>query len=124
MKNIIVATLIIMILFSTWFLSSCGTKTGVFGQPVTEAITTRIGDILAHPAQFTAKAVKIEGKITEECPAGGWFMLKDESGIIYVDLHASYFAIPQAVGSRAVAQGIVKKEGTQVSITGKGVQIK
>ena len=114
---------LIFIVFSA-FLFGCGTKSGLYGQAITQTNTTRIGDILAHPDQFKAKTVKIQGQIREECPAGGWFMLKDDSGVIYVNLHPSNFAIPQASGHQAVAEGLVHKQGTQVSLIGKGVQIK
>jgi uncharacterized protein YdeI (BOF family) len=99
-------------------------KISTFGQPISESMVTAIPNILAHPEQFQGKIVRIEGVITEECPAGGWFILKDQSGIIYVNLHPSEFAIPQVVGRHVVTQGLVRKEGTQVEIIGKGVQIK
>lgn len=120
MKTITIAV------FITLFLSGCGTKAqaGLYGQTITETKTIRVGDILAHPEQFAAKTVRLEGKIIEECPAGGWFILKDKTGIIYVDLHPSYFAIPQAIGRQAVAQGTVKKEGYRIEVIGKGVQLK
>lgn len=124
MRIIMAVTLIVVISLSAWFLSGCGSKGGLFGQPITESNVTRIGDILAHPEQFDKKTVLIEGKIVEECPAGGWFMLKDEAGIIYVDLHPSYFAIPQAVGHHTMAQGVVREEDSRVSVIGKGVQLK
>lgn len=122
MKTIVIAVFITLV-FSLLLLG-CGTKVGLYGQEITETNTTQIGDILARPDQFAGKIVKLEGKITEECPAGGWFMLKDKTGIIYVNLHPSYFAIPQAVGQKVVAQGIVKKEGSRIEIIGKGVQLK
>lgn len=124
MKVIIAVVLIVVISLPAWFLSGCGSKDGLFGQPITETSVTPIGDILAHPEQFDKKMLLIEGKIVEECPTGGWFMLKDETGIIYVNLHPSYFAIPQAVGHNVIAQGIVIKDGSQVSVIGKGVQLK
>lgn len=105
-------------------LTGCTAKKGSYGQPLSETKVTSIGDILANPQEFDAKTVRVEGKIIEECPAGGWFMLKDASGIIYVDLHPSYFAIPQVVGSNVAAEGTVKRDGPRVVVIGKGVQIK
>ena len=123
MKTIIAVALIAVVFSAFLFLFGCGSKPGLYGQAITETNTTRIGDILAHPEQFKGKTVKIQGKIREECPAGGWFMLKDETGTVYVNLHPSDFAIPQASGHQAVAEGTVNKEGTQVSVIGKGAQI-
>jgi hypothetical protein len=51
-------------------------------------------------------------------------MLRDDTGAIFVNLHPSEFAIPQASGSKATAEGEVITEGPQPSIIGKGVEIK
>jgi len=95
-----------------------------FGSPITETALTPIGTILANPEQFSGKTVKIEGKIMNECPAGGWFHLNDATGTIYVNLHPSEVAIPQVMGHKVIAQGRVRKEETQVEVIGEGVQIK
>lgn len=124
MKTIVAMALLIILSVAGLALVGCGAKTGVFGQPVSGTTITPIGDILARPEQFDKKTVLIEGRIIEECPAGGWFMLKDATGIIYVDIHPSYFAIPQAVGAEATAEGVVKKEGPRALVIGKGVRIK
>ncbi len=124
MRIIATVLFVITVLLSLWFLPGCGPKEGVYGQPITETNVVGIGDILKNPEQFDKKTVLIEGKIVEECPTGGWFMLQDENGVLYVDLHASYFAIPQAVGHKAAAQGVIGKDGPRVFMTGKGVQIK
>jgi len=124
MKNIVIVALIVMIFTSALFLQGCSSKTASYGKPITKSETTGIGDILARPAQFDGKTVKVEGKIVEECPSGGWVTLEDGAATIYVDLHPSYFAIPQAQGRRAIAQGTVKKTGPQVSMVGEGVELK
>ncbi len=115
--------LVALTVFLAGYLFGCGPKEQIVGQPISETTITPIKNILLHPENFAAKAVRIEGKITDECPAGGWFMLKDQTGIVYVDLHASQLAIPQAVGHKAIVQGLVRREGPQVEIVGKGVQI-
>jgi len=124
MKRIIFALLIITAVGALFFAYGCAKQNGSFGQPITEAQFTPIGDILAKPEQFAGKTVKVGGKITDECPSGGWFFLQDQNGLIYVNLHPSYFAIPQARGQQAVVQGSVRKEGTQIEITGEGVELK
>lgn len=94
-----------------------------FGAAITETNTTPIKALLAKPEQFANQTVRIEGKITDECPAGGWFFLQDDTGTIYVNLHPAYFAIPQAIGRKAAAQGRVRVEGTQIEVIGKGVKL-
>jgi uncharacterized protein YdeI (BOF family) len=101
-----------------------GQQGKTFGSSITETALTPIGTILASPEQFAGKTVKIEGKIMNECPTGGWFHLSDATGTIYVNLHPSEVAIPQIMNHKVVAQGRVRKEGTQVEIIGEGVQIK
>lgn len=121
--KVYIAFFMVLFLISA-ILIGCTAKKGVYGQPLSETNVTSIGDILANPQQFDRKTVRIEGKIIEECPAGGWFMLKDTFGVIYVDLHPSYFAIPQVVGAKVAAEGTVKKDGPRVVVIGKGVEIK
>lgn len=123
MKKRILFLILIGLAIPAFFIAGCGEKAGFFGQPITQTATTAIKDILARPAVYASQAVKVEGKIIAECPAGGWFMLKDEKGTVYVDLHPSDFAIPQVVGKKVVVQGNVRKEGAQIWIVGKGVQI-
>lgn len=124
MKRIIFVLLITAVVGTLFFAYGCAKQGGSFGQPITETTFTPIGDILAQPEQFADKTVKVQGKITDECPSGGWFFLQDQSGLIYVNLHPSYFAIPQIRGQQVVAQGSVRKEGTQVEIIGEGVELK
>lgn len=124
MRKWIVTVLILTAVSALFIVSGCAKQEYSFGQPLTEAKFTLIGDILAKPEQFAGKTVKVQGIITNECPAGGWFFLKDSSGVIYVNLHPSYFAISQAVGRQATAQGAVRKEGPQVEIIAEGVELK
>jgi len=124
MKTIIIFLLSIAMVLTAMSMFGSAYAEKDFGQPITEQAITPIGNILANPGQFAGKTVKVEGKITDECPAGGWFLLKDQTGVIYVDLHPSYFAIPQVRGKQVIAQGVVKKEGTQVEIIGEGVRLK
>ena len=109
---------------SVWLISGCGPKAGVYGRPLTEAKTTAIAELFKSPDEFAGKTVRLEGKIVQECPSGGWVMLKDNTGVILVDLHPSEIAIPQAVGHNLAAQGKVKKEYGQVSVVGEGVDLK
>lgn len=124
MKIITIFVVTLITVLAVFFAFGCAQQGKSFGQPITEANLTPIGDILAKPEQFAGKTVRIEGKIMDECPAGGWFFLKDATGVIYVNLHPSYFAIPQVRGHEVIAQGMVRKEGTQIEVIGEGVQIK
>ena len=110
---------------SIWLvLCGCAKKPGIYGSQLTQTKATPVAEILKQPNQFVGKVVRVEGKIVQECPAGGWFMLKDNTGVIFVNLHPTEIAIPQAVGSKIVAEGKVKKEDNQISVIGDGVELK
>jgi len=112
------------LVFSVLFVCGCAAKPGVYGNPLTETKTSSVGEILANADNLSGKVVRLEGEIVRECPAGGWFMLKDATGTIYVDLHTAQIAIPQAVGHSVAAQGKVRKDGKLISVLGEGVELK
>lgn len=107
-----------------FIVSGCAQKSGIYGNPLTETKTTAVAELFKESDKFAGRTVRLEGKIIQECPSGGWFMLKDNTGVVLVDLHPSEIAIPQAVNHRVAAQGKVKKEYSQVSVIGEGVELK
>ncbi len=103
----------------------CSEKnSGKYGQSISSYSLTKIGDILKDAKSFEGKNVTIQGKIITECPAGGWFDITDQTGVIYVNLHPSDFAIPQKIGSNATAEGKVLIRDNKPVIVGTGVEIK
>lgn len=124
MKIKFYAVFFMLFIFGSALTAGCSAKSGNYGSAISDTATIPIGNILSAPQKFEGKTVKIEGKITEECPTGGWFMLKDKTAVVFVNLHSSNFAIPQAVGQTVATEGIVKKNGPQIQIEAKGVQIK
>lgn len=118
MNKLIIPTIVFSL-----FLWGCQSPKGDFGEPFTQAEETPIKDLLKNPADFDGKTVKVSGEITEICPSGGWFYLKNEGALVFVNLHPRNFAIPQAVGSTAIAEGSVKKEGINIEIVGTGVRL-
>jgi len=110
---------------SIWFdVYGCAKKPEIYGSQLSQTKVTAVAEILKQPDQFAGMAVRLEGKIVQECPAGGWFMLKDDTGVIFVNLHPSEIAIPQAIGRSVAAQGKVKNEYNQISVIGEGVEFK
>lgn len=77
---------------------------------------TDIGKISENPRQYNGTSVSIRGKITLECASGCWFILKDETGTIYVILSQDNFAIPQLQGQTVTAQGTVLVTNGDTSI--------
>lgn len=124
MKNVNVLILTVALLCPVLLFAGNAAGAKVYGKPVAEVnAVTRISDILARPAEFEGKMVKVEGKIIQECPSGCWFKLNDASGTIHVNIKPSNLVIPQVLGQKAVAVGMVKKEGLNVSLVGSGVEI-
>ena len=106
-------------------LSSCGKKKPEkYGQQIGNHNTTQVSAILAEPETFNGKTVTIEGKIVRECMTGCWFDVEGEKGLIYVDVKPSGFAIPQKVGKEVIVEGNVSLRDGQLTLVGKGVEIK
>ncbi|MCD6326144.1 hypothetical protein J7M28_01115 [bacterium] len=105
-------------------LAGCGGGGERFGKEIVIDTTTQARDILSRPDEFNGKTVRMEGEITRECPTGCWLDLKDETGVVFVDLAPSGLAIPQKVGSKIVIEGKVVKRREKTMIIAKGVEIK
>lgn len=82
---------------------------------------TRAVDIHNDPQAFEGKDVLIAGKITSECPSGGWIWVRDESGDIYVNMHPTNVFIPQRVGRNVRAMGKVVLESGSPQVVGYGL---
>lgn len=107
----------------------CGAKAGagkkaVFGQAIPAGMTvTTAKEILTNPAAFEGKDVLVAGKITSECPSGGWIWVKDATGDIYVNMHPTNVFIPQRVGRMVRAMGKVVLESGQPQVVGYGLEL-
>jgi uncharacterized protein YdeI (BOF family) len=84
--------------------------------------TVGIGSILESGDVYSGKDVIVEGKIVNECGAGCWFNLQDDTGVIYVDLAPNNMYIPQKVGSKATVHGVVAERNGVVYIIGNKVE--
>ena len=72
-------------LMAVLFLQGCGGSEH-YGEVLAQKETTPISDILADPAAYSGKTVRVSGKISTECPAGCWFELGDGPAVLYVDI--------------------------------------
>jgi hypothetical protein len=107
----------------------CGAKTGatksnVYGKaiPADMAVTTA-KEILTNAQAWEGKDVLVVGKITSECPSGGWIWVQDASGQVYVNMHPTNVFIPQRVGKMVRAMGKVVLESGQPSVVGYGLEL-
>ena len=82
----------------------------------------KIATITDSAAGYSGKDVILEGKIVNECGAGCWFNLQDDTGIIYVDLAPNNLYIPQKVGSKARVYGVAAERNGVIYIIGNKVE--
>jgi hypothetical protein len=80
-----------------------------FGQPVTDAKTTTLTDLVQEPAKFSDQTVKTEGTVSAVCKSMGcWMEIADSSGQAHIKMAGHSFFVPRdASGHRAVVQGKV-----------------
>ena len=123
-------TLGLVVLVVAAVLVGCGAKSGgaksnVYGKaiPADMAVTTA-KEILDNPQAWEGKDVLVAGKITSECPSGGWIWVQDSTAQVYVNMHPTNVFIPQAVGKPVRAMGKVVLESGQPSVVGYGLELK
>jgi uncharacterized protein YdeI (BOF family) len=117
-------TISIAVLLALTTLVGCGAKAKTkYGKAIeTDAQVVPAKEILDNPAAYDGKEVVVAGKITSECPSGGWVWLKDNSGEIYVNMHPTNVFIPQKVGSNVKAVGKVVLESGRPQVVGAGLE--
>ena len=122
--------LLIMLGFSVF--NGCGEEKEKAGEAIspviakvgTNAVPAKIGDIIANPDDYAGKLVKLEGRISWECPDGCELHLQDDTGVIFVALYPSGIAIPQKLGSTAIVEGKVTEGRDKLTIIGKRIEIR
>lgn len=82
----------------------------------------KIIDILSKPDTYKNQTILVEGKIVTQCSSGCWFNLKDDTGVIYVDLAPSNLVIPQKRGTTARVCGEVVNKKGDIYLIGKKVE--
>lgn len=105
-------------------MAGCKTTTvSKYGKMIpTDAQVVPTSEILANPRGFEGKEVVVTGKITSECPSGGWIWVKDNSGEMYVNMHPTNVFIPQKVGKTVKAMGTVVLEQGRPQVVGTGLE--
>jgi len=121
-NNILLILLSLVIAFATYGCGQQGSEQ--YGQPISNRNTTNIKDVLMAPEKFAGKDITIQGEIVRECHSGCWSDVKGNGGTIYVDINPSGFAIPQKVGKDVIVEGKVTLRDGQLSLVGKGIEIK
>jgi uncharacterized protein YdeI (BOF family) len=120
-----IISIIFVVIFVLFLLSGCS-STGSrnfekYGTDITTKEVTNIRDILINPKEYLDHTIRLEGKITRQCPSGCWFFLEDNTGTIYVDINPSGLSIPPKVGRNVTVEGIPSNRSGRIVIIGKGV---
>jgi hypothetical protein len=99
-------------------------KSNAYGKAIpTDMAVTTAKEIVANPQAWEGKDVLVAGKITSECPSGGWVWVQDSTGQVYVNMHPTNVFIPQHVGKNVRAMGKVVLESGQPSVVGYGLEL-
>jgi len=122
-KNKLAAPALAVAVMAVLLFGGCR-KAKSYGGEITSRQATPLKQILSDPNAYSGKTITIEGKITNVCPTGCWFNLKDENATIRIDLVPNGFAIPQNKGSGATVEGTVSVRDGQTEIIGKAVEIR
>ena len=114
LRHLAAATLVLMMSLAA--LSDAAAPE-TYGTGVSLTETTPIASILASPAAFEGKTVKVEGTVSAVCThMGCWMALAPDAGndgstvMIKVDDGVIVFPV-SAKGRRAAAQGVVQRVG-------------
>ena len=96
-----------------------------YGQDISkDAPLVKVKDIHLNPA-LKGRVVNLEGKIVSQCLSiGCWFLLRDDTGVIPIDLAPSDLSITtkNQIGRNAKVTGMVEKNG-DYKIIAQGVKI-
>ena len=82
------------------------------GKPLELAETTALTDLLARPADYVGKTVKVRGEITEVCQMMGcWVMLRDDAGsMLRVKVRDGEIVFPaDSAGRVATVEGVFER---------------
>jgi uncharacterized protein YdeI (BOF family) len=125
MKDFSIGAVVLAALLAAVWMTGCGSakQAPVYGRAIpADMQVTTAAEILASPEAFEGKDVLVSGKITSECPSGGWIWVRDGSGDIYVNMHPTNVFIPQRVGSNVRAMGKVVLESGSAQVVGYGLE--
>jgi len=125
MKYFSIGAVVLTALLAAVWATGCGSakQAPVYGREIpSEMPVTNAAEILTSPEAFEGKDVLVSGKITSECPSGGWIWVHDGSGDIYVNMHPTNVFIPQKVGSSVRAMGKVVLESGSPQVVGYGLE--
>jgi hypothetical protein len=86
-----------------------------YGEKITVEKATSIEELLANPAPFEGKVVRVEGTIQKSCANSGcWIYIGDEKNSIYAKSFDHSVLVPtDVVGKRAIVQGKVQLVGDE-----------
>ena len=96
-------TIIFLCSFILFAISCSESKTNQYGSPYDDKIPLKTIDIISNTKDINGKIFSFEGEITAQCKDDGcWFKLKDNTGIVLVDLKPYNFRLPLEIVCKKV----------------------
>lgn len=84
----------------------------------------QVEDVFLKP-ELMGKTVTVQGTIDSQCQSNGcWFIIKDATGQLYIDLSQNNLTLPARTGMKAKASGIVAKSQNTLLLLSTGVEVK
>ena len=117
-------TFFLLALCASFFWAGCSSGEQYGAGVDRNAPMVKAKDIFFWP-ELMGKKVTLEGSIFTQCQSNGcWFVLQDDTGQVYVDLARSKFTLPERLGKKAQASGVVGNINGNHLLFAEGVAIK
>ncbi|ADU65646.1 nucleic acid binding OB-fold tRNA/helicase-type [Desulfurispirillum indicum S5] len=118
-------SLLLALVAISLLLVACGTKEEVYGSGVNPAAPVITVQDAFFNKDLLETEVTMEGFIQTQCTSNGcWFMLKDDTGQIFVDLSRHSFSLPARLGHDARATGTLTTYNNNLLLVASGVVLK
>ena len=88
-----------------------------------DAPAVKVRDVMYNPA-MNGRVVNLEGTVAMQCGNGCWFLLYDDTGLVFINLQVNNFKIPPARGKRVKVTGLVQRNNQIVQIVASGVEVR
>lgn len=124
-KTILIALgIILSIILTVTFFGYSSDKTEKYGSGVDKTATeVKVKDIFLRNLQGIT--VTLEGKIVSQCGSNGcWFVLRDDTGQIFINLAPSNLTLPPRMNMTAKVTGIVNVIEGQFQVFAHGVEVR
>lgn len=114
---------IFAVLLVTFALAGCSAER--YGAGIDKGIAhIKVKDIILDRS-YVGKTVTLEGSIASQCGSNGcWFVLRDDTGQVFVNLAPNNMTIPPRMNKLAKVTGTVYPVQGELQIIASGVEVR